>query len=146
MIKIDTDWLLEALEEHDPLVHHYLDTQTGEIHRVSEMLETMEEQEELYQQMEEDPDRWIAIEPIPSHDGFRTMDTFVADLPEGEDRRTLEKALAWKKPFSNFRHALQDRPELREKWFAFHREHMLAAARQFLQDAGVDAELGEGGP
>ena len=141
MIKIDTNWLLEALEENDSLVHHYLDTQTGEIRRVNEMLESMEEQEDLSQQMEQDPERWIAIDPVPSREGFRTMERFVADIPEGEDRRTLEKALAWQKPFSNFRQALRDMPELRDKWYIFHREYMLDAARKYLQDAGVDAKL-----
>ena len=140
MINIDTDWLLEALEDHDPLVHHYLDTQTGEIHRANEMFEC-EEEGDLYDKMEQDPERWITIDSVPSRDGFRTMETFVADLPEGEARRTLEKALAWKKPFSNFRQALRDMPELREKWFAFHRERMLGVARKWLHDAGVDATL-----
>ena len=141
MITLDTDRLVEALEDHDPLVHHYLDTQTGEIHRVNEMFESMEEQGDLYEQMEQDPERWITIDPVPSRDAFHTMETFVAALPESEARRTLEKALAWKKPFSNFRQALRDMPELREKWFAFHRETMLGAAKEWLQDAGVDAEL-----
>jgi uncharacterized protein UPF0158 len=141
MIKIDTAWLLEALEDNDPLVQHFLDTQTGEIRRVNEMFETMKEQKGMQEEMEQDPGRWITIIPVPSRDEFHTMETFVSDVPESEKRRTLEKALAWKNPFSNFRQALRDMPELSEKWFAFHREHMLGAAREWLQESGVDAQL-----
>lgn len=69
------------------------------------------------------------------------MEAFVANLPESEQRRTLEKALAWKKPFSNFRYALRDMPELRETWLACHREIMRSAAQDWLRNSGVDAEL-----
>ncbi len=141
MVKIDTEWLLEALDDNDPLVEHYLDTQTGDILRINEMIGIMEEQEELYKQMEQDPERWVTIDPISSRDGFRIMEAFVADLPDSENKRMLEKVLTWKKPFSNFRQALQDMPEIREKWFAFHHECMLRAAREWLQNSDINAEL-----
>jgi len=141
MIQIDTDWLLEALDDHDELVHHHLDTQTGEIRCVSDMFDSTEELEELYEQMDESPGRWITIDPYPSRDGFRIMEAFVEGLPDDEGRRTLQRALSWKKPFSNFRDALREMPTLRDKWFAFHRERMIEVAREWLRVAGVDAEL-----
>ena len=141
MIQIDLEWLVEAIENHDDFVHHYLNTQTGEIRRVNEMFESIEDQQEMARQMDETPERWITIDPYPSREGFRLMEEFTQHLPEGEDRRALERALSGTRPFSNFRHTLRDMATLRGKWFVCQRRKMIEAAREWLDAAGIVAEL-----
>lgn len=141
MIKIEAMWLYEALEDHSGMVYSYLDKHTGEIIRISEMFETEEEKLETYEKIESEPDRWVQIDPMSSRDGFRIMERFVAGLPEGEDRRTLERALSYKKPFSNFRQAMQEMPALRDQWFKFHDTELRKAAEEWLKAEGIEAEL-----
>ena len=141
MIEIETMWLFEAFEDHSGTVHFYLDKQTGEIVRISEMSETQEEQQEIYDRIESEPDRWVDIEPLPSRDAFGVMEDFVAGLPDGEDKRTLERALSYKKPFSNFKQALSDMPDIRKQWFVFHDNHTRETAEAWLKDQGIEAKL-----
>lgn len=141
MIEIETMWLYMALEDHSGDARFYLDRRTGEILRVSEMSETEQEKEETYARMMEEPDRWLEIEPIPSRDAFRVMEDFVSGLPEGEQKRTLNRALSWKKPFSNFKQALYEMPELKEAWHAFHDASIRKAAEEWLALEGIEAKL-----
>ncbi|MFH1084506.1 MAG: UPF0158 family protein, partial [Chloroflexota bacterium] len=106
MPKIDMDFLIMALEDHSEMVTYYLDRQTGEVAMSSDY----SEDESLSEQLEDDPDRFVWIEPQPSHEAFEIMADFVEDLPDGEERRLLERALAWRSPFSNFRSALREMP------------------------------------
>jgi len=141
MIEILLSDLVDAFDDHSGTVQFYLDKQTGEILRVSDLSETMEEQDALYDRMELEPDRWVEIEPLPSSEGFEIMEDFVAGLPEGEKQRTLERALSYKKPFSNFKQALSEMPAIRERWFSFHDAHTRQKAEAWLKDQAIQAKL-----
>ncbi|MHC4443937.1 MAG: UPF0158 family protein [Planctomycetota bacterium] len=142
-IKILEYDLFDLLEDHSEFRTGYLDQQTGEI--VVQFEEGDEEIErETEDMIEKAPDRYLYIESIDSHDGFRIMERFVVGLPPGEDRRLLEKALSWKKPFSNFRDALYDMDDLRQKWYDFHEQKLRRLAMDWLEAEGIDAELVSG--
>ena len=141
MIQIEKMWLIEALEDHSGMAQCYLDKQTGEIVRISEMYETEAEQQETYDRIESDPDRWVNIEPEPARDAFQVMADFVAGLPDGENKRMLERTLSFKKPFANFKRALLDMPEIRKQWFAFQESHASQAAENWLKAQGIQAQL-----
>ena len=139
-IKILVSELLDLFEDHGNLRTGYIDKQTGEI------LETFEdcdlpEQEELIEKIEQDPDRYLAVEPIASREAFQIMERFVEDLPDGEQRTLLEKVLSWKKPFSNFKDALCDMGDLRQQWFDFHDTELGRLAAEWLKREGVDAKF-----
>ncbi|MCX7007780.1 MAG: UPF0158 family protein [Kiritimatiellaeota bacterium] len=141
MIEIEAMELCDALEDHSGDVQFYLDQKTGEILRISELCESEEEKQEMYDRMDEEPDQWVEIEPMPSSDAFRIMEDFVASLPDGEEQRTLTRALSWKKPFSNFKQALYEMPELKQQWHAFHDERIRKVAEAWLAAAGIAAKL-----
>jgi hypothetical protein len=134
-------WLLEALEDHSDMAEFYLNKQTGEIHRISLMFDSMEEQREIYDRIELEPDRWVKIEPEPSRNAFQVMEDFVEGLPEGENKRMLTRTLSFKKPFSNFKTALLDMPELRKQWFDFQQRHINSVAEDWLKAEGIEAQL-----
>ncbi len=68
------------------------------------------------------------------------MEDFVEALPEGEEKRVLEKALSWKKPFSNFKNALIDMGSHRQEWFDFRDERMRQEIQDWLKFHDVDAK------
>ncbi|WP_320042062.1 UPF0158 family protein [uncultured Desulfobacter sp.] len=139
-IKIVDSDLLDLLEDHSGFRTGHIDKQTGEILMTFEDYDEPE-QEEIFEKLEQDPDRYLRIEPIDSHEGFRIMENFVAGLPEGEDRDLLRKVLSWKKPFSNFRSALADMGDLRRQWFDFHDKELRRLATEWLKVEKLDAEL-----
>ena len=130
------------------MINAFLDRKTGEILVVMDELvadDFEEEDRELQERIESDPERYVYIDPIDSRDGFRIMEAFVGTLPESEERRTLVRALSWKKPFSNFKDALFEMPEIRQQWFEFQDRRMREYAKSWLVGMGIDAELVEPG-
>lgn len=139
-IAIDMSFLLDALEDHSGTATFYLNKKTGEIIRVSEY-DTEDEKKPIYDQIDAEPDRYVHIEPQSSRKGFEIMEDFVATLPDGEEKRTLERALSWQKPFSNFKNALREMPELGKRWLDYHDRRMMETAREWLESEGIEAEI-----
>lgn len=139
-MKVDLALLIEALEDHSGYTHHFLNRKTGEFIRISDMYDDSSEIEEQHARMEAEDDQWLEVEPQPSRDGFRTMEDFVAQLPDGEDKKLLDRVLGFQKPFAKFKIALADMPEIRKAWFAFQDGHMAALARAWLEAEGIQGE------
>lgn len=140
-MKIIVSDLCERIEDHDITHSGYLDRQTGKILMTFDDSFCESEQQEVYDQLESDPDRYITIEPIDSRQGFRIMENFVAGLPDGENRKLLQKVLSWKNPFSNFRNALSDMGDIRDQWHDFHNTEILRIAKEWLELEEINAEL-----
>ncbi len=140
-IKIDADELMMAMEDHGGYLSHYLDKEMGKILLTSEDLGLSDEDDDLAQRLAEEPDRYVAIESLSSRDGYRIMEDFVDSLPEGEERRILQQALSWRKPFSNFKSAIADMGPLREQWFKLHDRKMQQEMQDWLAYHELDAEL-----
>src|SRR5262249_53516360 len=132
-----------AFEDHDAGLgfHSYwFDTQTGAVILLSEDLE---EQDELRQQIEEDAEnRFVPIESLPSHEGFRIMEDFVQTLRPSRIREKLEWSLDGPKPFRRFKDAVRENRAVLEKWYRFHDEALAHYAAERL--AELDIQLPSG--
>jgi len=116
----------------------YLDSETGDVLPTSEDFgDVPDDVRKLY---ENDPNRFVAIDPMDSSDGYRIMEAFVSQLPEDEARRALSRTLTGRKPFESFKHALDEFPDDRAAWFEFHNERMLDQARDFLSYNEIEFE------
>jgi hypothetical protein len=143
-IMVDADFLTMAMEDNSGHCEHYLDKKTGNIIMKSYDFDDMEapgEEVTLSELLEREPDRFVYVDSMPSHDAYRIMEDFVGSLPDGEEKRLLEKVLSWKKPFSNFKSALYDMEPVRQQWFEFHEKRMWREAQKWIEDSGLDAEL-----
>ena len=139
-IKIVASELLDLFEDQSSFRTGYIDKQTGEILVTFEDCDEPE-QEEVIERIGQDPDRYLIIEPVVTSDAFQIMERFVASLPEGEERKLLDKILSWKKPFSNFKNALCDMGDLRRQWFDFHDSELHKLVAEWLRREGVNAEV-----
>jgi hypothetical protein len=139
--RLTIDWgdLEFALTFRDPEGGHHLDLTTGEIVFWSRGGEGPAE-EEMDDGVAEG--RLIAIEPLPSSVEYGWMEEFAAGVRDSDLRHRLDVALAGPRPFRRFKDVLAAYPVDRETWFAFHAERVRAAAREWLDDNGVDAEDG----
>ena len=134
-IPVHLDDLGNALYDGGGLAEHrwYLDLRNGQLIPVSEYADLPEE----YDDIGEQPEVFLYIEPRSSHEGFEVMENYVDGLPESEARRALARALRLPKPFRSFKDTLFDFPEQREAWFAFQTQRQREAAIQFLEEKQV---------
>ena len=131
-----------ALEDQNELELHsyWLDTETGE---VIFLTDDLDEQDELREQIEENAaGRFVSIEPIDSHEGFRVMTDFVDALPPTRLREKLERALNSPKPFRRFKDALYENKAIQEKWYEFHDKAVERFALEWLADLGIEVSSG----
>ena len=135
---IDLSELQLALESNDGglgLHTYWFDTRTGD---VIFLTEDLEEQDELREQIEENSDnRFVQIEPIASHDGFRIMEDFVQALPQTRIREKLEWSLNGPKPFRRFKDALHENQAVREQWHKFYDEALAGYAIGWLAELDI---------
>lgn len=135
-LSIDRGDLLFAIGDHD--LTHYLDLQTGDVIPVFEegVVGDLPDVD-----MDDEPERYRFIEPVPSSEGFSWMERFALAQEDGRTRRELLHALERRRPFRSFKDALIDFPEAREQWFAFEEQSLLDYARAWLTREGIHAEL-----
>jgi hypothetical protein len=137
-LPVDLSELQLALEDHSAglgLHTYWFDTQTSEVICLTEDLE---EQDELRQQIEEDANnRFVKIEPLPSHEGFRIMEDFVKTLPPSRTREKLEWSLGGPKPFRRFKDAVHGDEKVLEKWYRFHDEALERYAIEWLAELNI---------
>lgn len=132
-IPVNLDELGDALDDQGGGHQWYLDLRNGKLLLVSEFADLPEEFEDI----EEQTEVFLPVEPRSSHDGFVVMEDFVESLPESEVRRALARALRLPKPFRSFKDTLLDFPGEREAWFNFLGERQHQAAIRFLEENEV---------
>jgi hypothetical protein len=137
--QIDLDEFVFALEWQSDETASYLDVETGQIVRVSDLFDDADER--LREQIEENPKRYRYIEPISSDEGFRIMASFVDSLPQGEARKVLAKSLQRRSPFRNFKDDLYEFDDVQKQWYKFHNGQLERMAKEWLEAEEIDAEL-----
>ncbi|HMB20840.1 MAG TPA: UPF0158 family protein [Spirochaetota bacterium] len=140
-LKIDPDDLIFALEDNNVFSEYYLDLQNGNVFQLFE--DEFEEDVEGYSHnlVGRYPDRFLFIEPIESREAFNIMGMFVSTINDDFVRERLGSALSGRKPFRNFKDALLDFPEIRERWFEFQYEELKKCAITWLQVEGIEPEF-----
>jgi hypothetical protein len=137
-LRIKASDLTEALESHLDDATWLLDLESGAV-----ILAGVDDDdlEELQEEDWEDPDRFLPILAMDSHESFEIMADYVEELPEGEGCRALARALRLPKPFRSFKDTLHDFPDLRERWFKYHDARMLQYAQEWLEENLPGARL-----
>lgn len=82
-------------------------------------------------------DRWekyITIEPLETPDMVKAMQTFINEhIPSGTLKKQLHEALSLRRPDKYF-HAIVEDSGYRDKWAAYHRQHMMRHVKSKLRD------------
>lgn len=128
---VDLGEIATALEDHSYEGSWWIDAGTGEVWYW---------QGEDDDDPEFDPDRREGarrIDPLPSGEGYRDMEDFIARVRDRRAVDLLERAIAGRGAFRRFKDTLFEFPELREAWFQFRDTRMQRRAIEFLVDAGL---------
>lgn len=118
----------------------YLDVRSGEI----EMIPVDRLGADDAWPSEEDIDDGLAaghlihVEPLGSSVEYGWMAEFASSVDDARLRERLEITLDGRGAFRRFRNVLLDHPAERRRWFAFRDERLHAAAREWLDEHGVE--------
>lgn len=148
-ITVDLDQLAVALTDNSS--EWVLDRRTGDIVMAS-WIEDPDLREDLEASLAErgapldesidplDDDRFVAIQSLGSHEGFRWMEDFAESQAEARVREALLDALDGPKPFRRFKDALARFPQVRERWHEYENGKMIKEARAWLALHEIDAD------
>ncbi|MCX7048417.1 MAG: UPF0158 family protein [Candidatus Sumerlaeota bacterium] len=139
-LRVDFQEIALNIENSSGDIMTVLDKETGDVIPLMEY-DTLEDEKEIREKIEAEPERYPAIEPLSSSEGYRIMEDFVTSLPQSENKEALWNALQGKKPFRGFKDALFDMGSLREQWFAFHDAAMREYVKNELLHLGIEAEF-----
>ena len=89
-----------------------------------------------------EPNRYVSIEQIPSHEAFQFMAEFIQELPESLARDTLGSALRDRRPFRRFKNALGYFPNERERWFEYEARRRREYIEEWARDEGFELDFG----
>jgi predicted nucleotidyltransferase len=164
-LKINLIDLEGAFETNSPEMHHYLDTETGEVLTVTDdfrqelerlwedagpedKLEDLLRKSELpdwqrqalakAQRVEEDYGTRVVMVPEPDADtDLRNIEAFITTVAEPRLREELQRATRGRGAFRRLREALEDDFRERERWFQFKRKCL----RQHMADWLASLEI-----
>jgi hypothetical protein len=146
-IQIEKDDLVTAMTGSVENMYWFLDKETGEIFNLFEPSyydsEEMENPDaELWDKVEaNEGDRYETVIICESREAYQIMENFVDSLTDLKAVKDLYKALSQRRPFANFKGALNMYPDLREKWFRFHEDALTDQAEDWLDGLGIEYEI-----
>lgn len=113
-VSIDWTTLEMAFESHAPDVASYLDRETGEIVGVARGAEPA-----LVERIASQPQRFVAIEAVPSREQYRMMERFIETVTHPPLKERLTDSIVGRGAFRRFKDIVGRFPEERKRWFAF---------------------------
>ena len=137
-MKIDWDGIKDAIVSASNLAQYYLDLETGKAVFVSEM--DPETDEVTPDELDENPDRYVLIEPPPSRITYQWMAEFAEAVRDGALAGKLLAALEGKGAFRRFKNVLLNYPGQREAWFRFEDAKVNEAVRRWVESSGIEAD------
>ncbi|HEV7587307.1 MAG TPA: UPF0158 family protein [Longimicrobium sp.] len=155
-IQIDEGDLLMAFESGDGMTQWFLDRETGAVIGLGDDILLDDEDDEddqdwereekarrraIYADVDGEGVRYLGIESLSSHEGFRIMEDFAASQVDRRVREALFDALDRRRPFRSFKDALEGFRGVSEAWYSYHEARLREEALAWLRSEGIDAEL-----
>ena len=137
-VEIDLSELIDAFDNCHIGYEYYLDIITGEILHTSDEWMDTEEIEKIYEQIEREPGRYLAIPPDSSREGYRDMEVFTDTVEDENLRDKLWIALDGRGAFRRFKDVLFGYPEERQRWFKFKEERTKSRINEWLQKNKIE--------
>ena len=137
-MKINWENLKDAFTFSSDDMNWYLDTETGKTIFISEF--DPEAGEVTPDDLDNEPGRYVSIEPVPSHEAYDWMAEFVEGLDHEDLQEKLWIALDGNGAFRRFKDVLLKYPEQREAWFRFEDDRINEAVEEWLEEEGLEPD------
>ena len=123
MVTLSKENIKEIAEQMDMGFNAFFHKETGELIFVPDLDQfygmDLEGWEEDFDKLKKNKKKFVEIEKMGAHDSFQVMEDFAEQVDDDSVRIILLEALNRKKPFSNFKDAVDNSGDYREQWFAF---------------------------
>jgi t-SNARE complex subunit (syntaxin) len=135
-MEVNDDILKAIAEELSLGIKCFLNKETSEVVSFPDEIKygdfDIDDWKEDIDQVKNNPQDFIEIEPRNSSEAYRTMEWFIDDVQDEEAKLKLTQAIAGKKPFAGFERQLQEFPGLIDEWIAFNKECNIDFIKQQL--------------
>lgn len=140
-IKVDWDVLCHAFEDASGEADYYLDTKTGEVIMISDLVMDSEECEKIRDEIDADTeDRYLYVEKQMPWEGYQDMEDFIETVEDKDLREKLCVSINGRGAFRRFKDVLLNYPEEQERWFTFHNACLEERILDWLEAAGYEVE------
>lgn len=129
------DWsYLEMAFDMSAEFRNFYDRQTGEVALFMPDGSLDDEQEVTWQDVEEDPQRFVEIEAVGSREKYGWMEAFVETVVDQRLAGRLAGALGGPRPFRRFKDELAGEEQ---RWFAFERVRLRRHIAAWFDEQGI---------
>lgn len=165
-LQVDLGELEAALDNAFPEHRYFLDLETGKVVLITD--DTSRQLEDLYAELPEEADvaeairqrdlqdwekqdllladqveteygtRYIRVESLDPHAGYRDMEDFIATVQDRHLRDRLWRAISGRGAFRYFKDVLDDYPRERERWFEFKDAQVRQRVLNWLAEEGIE--------
>ena len=135
-MKVKLSDIIDAIEMMDQYSEYFLDKETGKVEWVSDMAMTQEEQEEVYDRLDEH-----GFYRLPTSFDIRDydiMEDFI-DTLSGSSHDRLASAIQGKGAFCRFKDAVI-RLGIDKQWYDFQADAYKRKAARWCEDNGIEYE------
>ena len=132
-MRVDIQDIIDAFELTDQYTECFLDTETGNIERINEMVMTQKEKQEIIDRLDEH-----GSYRLPSSrdlDDYSIMESFIDSL-SGKAHDRLADAISGRGAFRRFKDALYEMG-IEKEWFSFKKAEYRKIAIRWCEDAGI---------
>ncbi len=137
-VKTNLSELTDAFDNCRISYEYYLDIETGELLLVSDEFMDINETEEVYEKLDDEPERYLSIPTESSREGYQDMVAFTESLEAENLKEKLWIALNGRGAFRRFKDVLLSHPEKREEWFKFQDERLEKHVMEWLEENEVE--------
>ena len=136
MIKLTKDQIKEIADYLDSGLKCYVNKETGIIIYTPDFNDGYSDEElweESLNELDENWDKYVAIDKMESHESFEIMADFAENVDINDLRESLIKALNRKHPFQNFKWVVDNSGPYRQKWFDFKKQRLIEWVKNQLE-------------
>lgn len=84
-----------------------------------------------------DPQRYVAVDAIPSRIQYQWLDEFIKSIEDGETKRRMEAAINGKGAFRRFKDILLTLPDERRRWFEYRDQMMRQRIIDWVREQSI---------
>jgi hypothetical protein len=146
VLPINMRELCWGLDDSSLAIDRYVDLETGNIVEqiefddiyLDENGEEVELEDPVLEMIEDNPERFAYIDPLPSFESYKHMEAFIPTVQDIHLKEMLAVAIDGKGAFRRFKDVLCRYPEEEYRWLRFKEQKMTEVAMEFLDSIGVE--------
>ena len=140
-MKAKIEDIIEAIDATDDEMAYYFDMETGSVLFIhdGEIFGEGDVEDMSEEEIEENTTRFL---PLPSSfdiNDWHTMESFIWDLPEGDEKYILNNDIHRSGAFRRFREDVA-RFDLLDRWYEFKNDAHRRIAEEWCEENGIDWE------